>query len=177
MCPYCHVISFRSRINEVKIIKKWFCSLFAIRISPITHLVLSPPPPPTKNVRNPYFPFLLGTTTVPRETENNAYAKLGGGIIPRGNLGDVRVADVMPVNCNKKEPCYGSTIKISLNPFWVWARKCIVPQIFLDHKRFANDPERTWTEIIPLRSTRPSAFPRRRERKNHWSAVNFKRAN
>ena len=94
-----------------------------------------------------------------------------------GNLGDVRLADVMPVNCNKQEPCYGSTIKISLNPFWVWARKCIVPQIFLDHKRFANDPERTWTEIIPLRSTRPSAFPRRRERKNHWSAVNFKRAN
>ena len=54
-----------------------------------------------------------------------------------GNLGDVRVADVKPVNCNKQEPCYGSTIKTSLNPFWVWARKCIVPQIFLDHKRFA----------------------------------------
>ena len=55
-----------------------------------------------------------------------------------GNLGDVRVADVMPVNCNKQEPCYGSTIKISLNPFWVLARMCIVPQIFLDRKRFAN---------------------------------------
>ena len=55
VCPYCHVISFRSRINEVKIIKKWFCSLFAIRISPITHLVLSPHPlpPPHKKVRNP----------------------------------------------------------------------------------------------------------------------------
>ena len=38
----------------------------------------------------------------------------------RGNLGDVRVADVMPVNCNKQESCYGSTIKISLNPFGFW---------------------------------------------------------
>ena len=75
-----------------------------------------------------------------------------------GNLGDVRVADVMPVNCNKQEPCYGSTIKISLNPFWVWARKCIVPQIFLDHKRFANDPERTWTEIIPCGQLVPVLF-------------------
>ena len=55
-----------------------------------------------------------------------------------GNLGDVRVANAMPVNCNKQEPCYGSTIKISLNPFWVLARMCIVPQIFLDRKRFAN---------------------------------------
>ena len=81
-----------------------------------------------------------------------------------GNLGDVRLADVMPVNCNKQEPCYGSTIKISLNPFWVWARKCIVPEIFPDHKRFANDPERTWTEIIPLRSTQCFSSKEREEK-------------
>ena len=53
---------------------KWFCSLFAIRRSSITHLVLSPAPP-SKKVRNPCFPFLLGTTTVPRET---AYVKIWG---------------------------------------------------------------------------------------------------
>ena len=84
---------------------KWFCTLFAIRTSSITHLVLSPsPPPPSKQVRNPCFPFLLGTTTVPRETENNAYVKLGAGIM--GHFGRCASGGcVMSINCNGQEPC------------------------------------------------------------------------
>ena len=86
---------------------KWFCSLFAIRtspITPVTHLVLSPTPSPSKQVRNPCFPLLLGTTTVPRETENNAYAKLGAGIM--GHFGRCASGGcVMSINCNGQEPC------------------------------------------------------------------------
>ena len=33
-----------------------------------------PPPPPPQNLHNLCFSFLLGITTVPRETENNTYA-------------------------------------------------------------------------------------------------------
>ena len=45
-----------------------------------------PPPPPKKNV----FLFLLVITAVPREIENNAYAKFWGQI--RCIMGDVQVA-------------------------------------------------------------------------------------
>ena len=43
------------------------------------HVVPYPPPPlPPKILHNLCFPFLLGVRAVPREIENNAYAKLGG---------------------------------------------------------------------------------------------------
>ena len=41
-------------------------------------IFLSPPPPP-QNLHNHCFQFLLGLRIVSRETENNGYAKLGGG--------------------------------------------------------------------------------------------------
>jgi len=50
---------------------------FAISTSPIIHLVCPPPAAP-KVLHNLSFPFLLGITVVPRETEDNAYAKLWG---------------------------------------------------------------------------------------------------
>ena len=44
------------------------------------HLICPPPPPPPpKNLHTLCFSFLLGTTAVPRDTENNAYAKFWGG--------------------------------------------------------------------------------------------------
>ena len=43
--------------------------------SPFTHL---PPPPPKKKLHNLCLSFLLGIAAVPREIENNAYAKCGG---------------------------------------------------------------------------------------------------
>ena len=44
----------------------------------------TPPPPPHQILHNLCFSFLLGITAVPRESENNAYAKFvfffwGGG--------------------------------------------------------------------------------------------------
>ena len=57
---------------------------------PICHLHIShyhnapylrppPPPPPTKKkMHNLYFSFLLGITAIPREIENNVYAKFWG---------------------------------------------------------------------------------------------------
>ena len=46
------------------------------------HLIhpLPPPPPPPKLKKNFFF-FLLVITAVPREIENNTYAKFGGGQI------------------------------------------------------------------------------------------------
>ena len=59
------------------------------KISRIRHLHIShnapfspPTPPPLqkkKILNNPCFSFPLGITTVPREIENIAYAKFGGG--------------------------------------------------------------------------------------------------
>ena len=37
------------------------------------------PPPQKKILHNLCFSLLLGITAVPREIENNAYAKFGGG--------------------------------------------------------------------------------------------------
>ena len=37
-----------------------------------------PPPPPKKKLHNLCLSFLLGIAAVPREIENNAYAKFGG---------------------------------------------------------------------------------------------------
>lgn len=108
--------------------------LWSFRHSHISHnspcLITPHPPPLTKMCVT--LTFHYSWVLQPSQEKQN------WGEASWGNLGDVRVADVMPVNCNKQEPCYGSTIKISLNPFWVLARKCIVPQIFLDRKRFAN---------------------------------------
>ena len=44
---------------------------------PIMHLICPPPPPPPPHqiLRSLCFSFLLGVTAVPREIENNAYAK------------------------------------------------------------------------------------------------------
>jgi len=38
-----------------------------------------PPPSPPKVLRKHCFHFLLGFTILPRELENNTYAKFGGG--------------------------------------------------------------------------------------------------
>ena len=44
------------------------------------HLICPPHhPPPQKNLHTLCFSFLLGTTAVPRDTENYAYAKFWGG--------------------------------------------------------------------------------------------------
>ena len=59
------------------------------------HLIC-PPLPPTKKkkLQNLCFSFLLYITTVLREIENNAYAKLGGGEGQvRYLMGDVQVAN------------------------------------------------------------------------------------
>ena len=70
-------------------------TLLAISTFLIMHLICTPPPPPPtqkkeKNFRNLCFSFLLGITGVPREIENNAYAKFGEQI--RCIMGDVEVA-------------------------------------------------------------------------------------
>ena len=86
---------------------KWFCSLFTIRTSSITHLVLSPHTPPQNKCVTLVFHFswvLQDPTTVPRETENNAYVKLGAGIM--GHFGRCASGGcVMSINCNGQEPC------------------------------------------------------------------------
>ena len=48
---------------------------YATCTSPIMHLKLMSP----KILHNFCFSYLLGSTAVPRENENNAYAKFGGG--------------------------------------------------------------------------------------------------
>ena len=71
-------------------------TLLAISTFLIMHLICTPPPPPPptpkkkKNFRNLCFSFLLGITGVPREIENNAYAKFGEQI--RCIMGVVEVA-------------------------------------------------------------------------------------
>ena len=51
----------------------------------------SPPPPPPQSFYNLCFSFLLGIIVVPREIENNAYAKSWGGQI-RCIMGQVQAA-------------------------------------------------------------------------------------
>ena len=59
-------------------------SLFSFTIFIQTIVHLPPPPPPQKkkqqinNLHNHCFQFLLGITVVPREIEDNGYAKLWG---------------------------------------------------------------------------------------------------
>ena len=38
-----------------------------------------PPPPQKKRLHRHCFQFILGSTVVPREIEDNGYVKLGGG--------------------------------------------------------------------------------------------------
>ena len=54
------------------------------------HLIYPPPPIP-KILHNLCFSTLLGITAVPREIENNAYAKFWGQI--RCIMGDVQVVN------------------------------------------------------------------------------------
>ena len=42
------------------------------------HLVSPPPPPQEKNLHNHHFKFPLGSTVIPREIEDDVYAKFGG---------------------------------------------------------------------------------------------------
>ena len=69
-------------------------TLLAISTFLIMHLICTPlrPPPKKKEkiFRHLCFSFLLGITGVPREIENNAYAKFGEQI--RCIMGDVEVA-------------------------------------------------------------------------------------
>ena len=54
---------------------------FTIFIYTIRHLSRPPPPPPPpkkNNLHNDSLQFLLGITVVPREIEDNGYAKLWG---------------------------------------------------------------------------------------------------
>ena len=55
--------------------------LWVTKVLPICHFHNSHNAPylPPQILHNLCFPFLLGITAVPREIENNAYAKLGGG--------------------------------------------------------------------------------------------------
>ena len=65
---------------------------FAVGISPIIHLVWS-----LKILRNLGFQFLLGITVVPREIEDNVYAKnLEGGGGGGGGANKVYVLQVLP---------------------------------------------------------------------------------
>ena len=64
---------------------KWPKTPWYTKQSNICHLLIShntpclPPPPPfKKKFRKRWFSFLLGITAVPREIENNAYAKFWG---------------------------------------------------------------------------------------------------
>ena len=62
------------------------------------HLHISPNAPylPPKILHNLCCSFLLGITAVPREIENNAYAKFGGGGEQiRCVMGDVQVANTL----------------------------------------------------------------------------------
>ena len=49
--------------------------IYATWTSPIMHLICPPPPPILHNL---CVSFLLGITAVPREFENNVYAKFWG---------------------------------------------------------------------------------------------------
>ena len=53
-----------------------------LTLTPIMHLICPPPPAPPvfQGFHNFCFSFLLGITAVPREIENNAYAKFWGQI-------------------------------------------------------------------------------------------------
>ena len=55
--------------------------LWVTNVLPICHFHISHNAPylPPKILHNLFFPFLLGITTIPREIENNVYAKFGGG--------------------------------------------------------------------------------------------------
>ena len=65
---------------------------FAICTCPIIYLVCPP-----KVLHNLCFSFLLSITAVSGETENNAYANLGGGQT-RSLFGDVQVANAVDNN-------------------------------------------------------------------------------
>ena len=55
------------------------------------HLIYPPPPPTPQILHNLCFSTLLGITAIPREIENNAYAKFWGQI--RCIMGDVQVVN------------------------------------------------------------------------------------
>jgi len=55
------------------------------------HIPHNTPCLPPKNVHNLCFPFPLGITVVPRETEDNAYAKFWGA--NKGIMGHVEMAN------------------------------------------------------------------------------------
>ena len=94
------IYQVKHRLNAPTLIRKFDISLWypcgahgrayghvITKISRVRHLhishnapFLSSLPPQKKQIlNNPCFSFLLGITTVPREIENNAHAKLGGG--------------------------------------------------------------------------------------------------
>ena len=68
--------------------RQWLCKIFSVNkvhyglyatyTSAIMYLICPPPLPPPKFLNNLCFPFLLGITAVPIDTENNACAKLWG---------------------------------------------------------------------------------------------------
>ena len=117
----------RSHVNE-HIISNFHISHNASYLHPS-----SPPPPTPKKKKifgNLCFSFLLGITGVPREIENNAYAKFGEQI--RCIMGDVEVAyELLNVTWLNK---YDSFVKLApsfLCSFnWLtrrWVEKIILP--------------------------------------------------
>ena len=74
---------------------KWFCSLFAIRTSPITHnlpcLIPHPPPPKKKRVT---LVFHFSWVLQPSQEKLKTMPMQNWGQASWGILGDVRVADV-----------------------------------------------------------------------------------
>ena len=56
-------------------------NLFTTFTLTIMHLIYPPPPlppPPQKKLHDPCFQFLLGITFIPREIQDNSYAKYWG---------------------------------------------------------------------------------------------------
>ena len=85
---------FKANFESRTLLK--ICTVLYIRPLHISHIApyLPPPPPPTPPILHILcFSFLLGITAVPREIENDAYAKFRGvGGDMRCIMGDAQVA-------------------------------------------------------------------------------------
>ena len=74
-------------------------SWYATSTFTIMHLLAPPPTPPPQSFYNLCFSFLLGIIVVPREIENNAYAKSWGANKVHYGTSASGVWDFMARNC------------------------------------------------------------------------------